>query len=80
MIFSGCTKKTDVVPELVTPAIANPYPPLDADLKTVVALPEDKEGDDVYSSRAKNRKALKICRAEHLDVVNFYESLRKSKP
>lgn len=79
-ILTGCSSvPKDKAPTLVNPGIANPYPPLDADLKTVVALPSDSEGDDVYLSRKKNRNALKICRAEQTDLISFYERLRKAK-
>jgi hypothetical protein len=79
-ICSGCTTKPDKVPVLSNPGIgADAYPNIPSDLKTVVALPPDSEGDDVYLSRKKNRNALKVCRAEQTELIDFYQQLKKAK-
>lgn len=80
LILYGCADKADKLPKVANGGVAQPYPPLPADLRNPVPLPALRDGQDARSALAQNRAALKQCRAEQVDLVTFYDRLRKSRP
>lgn len=76
----GCADKADKLPKVANGGVTQPYPPLPADLRNPVPLPALRDGQDARSALAQNRAALKQCQAEQVDLVEFYDRLRKSRP
>ena len=79
MTFAGCAEKKDPLPKVANGGVAQPYPPLPADLRNPVPLPKLREGQDARSALAQTDAALKQCRAEQTDLVQFYDRLRKTR-
>lgn len=69
--LSACAASSSRVPALIAP------PPLPGDLEAAPADVRVREGEDAKLALARTRVGLAQCRAQYVDLKDFYKRLRK---